>query len=127
MGLWTLWEFVIAAGRRGAITEWYEGLRVEAQRDFEDRLRYLSNVPRHLWTLPYYRQLNTHIGEIRFKANRVQHRPLGFFGPDAGQFTLLIGAKEKDRKFIPKDAVEQAEQRRRLVLADKGRIKKYDI
>ncbi len=123
--MWLFCEFVTEGGR-GTITEWYKGLLVEAQRDFEDRVRYLANVPRRLWSLPYYRQLTVHIGEIRFKANRTQYRPLGFFGPEEGQFTLLMGAREKDRKFIPKDAITQSEQRRKIVLVDKRRIREYD-
>jgi hypothetical protein len=125
MRLWSFWEFVTEGGR-GVITEWYEKLPVEVQREFEDRLRYLANVPRHLWALPFYRQLTAQIGEIRFKANRVQHRPLGFFGPKAWQFTLLFPAREKDRKFIPKDALTQAEERRKLVLLNGRRVQEYD-
>jgi hypothetical protein len=44
-----------------------------------------------------YRQL----GKLRFKVWNVQHRPLGFFGPERRTFTLLIWATERDGKFHP--------------------------
>ena len=44
-----------------------------------------------------YREL----GKLRCKAENVQHRPLGFFGPERRVFTLLIWATERDGKFSP--------------------------
>lgn len=121
-------EFITEGGR-GVITDWYATLAVEAQVDFDDRLRYLANSSQHLWERPKYAPLRGYpkIGEIRCKANRIQYRPLGFFGPAEGQFTLLIGALEKDRKFIPKDAPEQAVRRKAIILADRSRIREYEF
>jgi len=44
-----------------------------------------------------YREL----GKLRFKVANVQHRPLGFFGPERRTFTLLIWSTERDGKFDP--------------------------
>src|ERR1700746_3580282 len=44
-----------------------------------------------------YREL----GKLRFKIANVQHRPLGFFGPQQKIFTLLIWSTERDGKFDP--------------------------
>jgi hypothetical protein len=54
-----------------------------------------------------YREL----GKLRFKVANVQHRPLGFFGPERKNFTLLIWATERDGKFNPPNLRETALQR----------------
>jgi hypothetical protein len=51
------------------------------------------------------------IGKLRFKVANVQHRPLGFFGPERRIFTLLIWATERDGKFNPPNVRETALQR----------------
>jgi len=54
-----------------------------------------------------YREL----GKLRFKVANVQHRPLGFFGPERKTFTLLIWATERDGKFNPPNVREAALRR----------------
>src|ERR1700674_2902136 len=51
------------------------------------------------------------LGKLRFKVASVQHRPLGFFGPERKTFTLLIWATERDGKFDPPDVRETALRR----------------
>lgn len=53
------------------------------------------------------------IGEVRFKAGRVEQRPLGFFGPNPGEFTLLFWAVEKNDQLKPRGACDSAQARRR--------------
>jgi hypothetical protein len=60
------------------------------------------------------------IYEIRVGSSGVQYRPLGCYGPDKHEFTLLVGAIEKGGK-LPRPALETAVQRRRIILADRGR------
>jgi len=50
-------------------------------------------------------------------ANGVQYRPLGCYGPERREFTLLIGAVEKGGK-LPRAALEAAVQRRKIILSD---------
>ena len=125
--LWTYLEFLTTGGR-SAITEWYDDLADEAQQDFDDLLRYLAVTPRHLWERPKFAPVTGHggLGKLRFKANRIQYRPIGYFGPKAGQFTLLIGAEERNRRWVPRDAPNQASNRRAIVEADNHRIRVYD-
>ena len=49
---------------------------------FKARVRYLSNTGKRDWKEPAAKKLQgvTDIYEIKFKANKVQYRPLGFFG-----------------------------------------------
>jgi hypothetical protein len=125
--LWTFLELVTVGGR-GVITEWYEEMAMEAQQDFDDLLRYLAVTPRHLWVRPQYAPISGYqgLGKLRFKANKIQYRPIGFFGPGLGQFTLLIGAEERNRKWVPRDAPDQAVRRRTIALSDSERIRIYD-
>jgi hypothetical protein len=54
---------------------------------------------------------------------KVQLRPMLCKGPvrDESEFTLLIGATERDGKLVPSDVVERAQSRRADVLADPGK------
>jgi hypothetical protein len=61
------------------------------------------------------------LGEVRFKADGVQQRPLGFRGPDPDVFTLLFPAREKNDQFIPKNAIEITLRLRKRVESDKER------
>ena len=60
------------------------------------------------------------IYEIRFKYKQIQYRPLGFFGPNANDFTFLVPATEQGDKFKPKDAIKMAEERRINILKGLG-------
>jgi len=69
---------------------------------------------------PYFSPLVGYagIGEIKFKAQNKQYRPLGCYGPGIYEFTLLIGSEEKGDKFKPLSAPETAVKRRKLILQD---------
>ena len=56
---------------------------------------------------------------MRFKADGVQQRPLGFRGPEPDVFTLLFPALEKNDRFLPRNAIEIALQLRAQVETDK--------
>lgn len=42
------------------------------------------------------------------------------------EFTLLLGAKERDRKYVPSNAVQKAEERRQIVLNDPSRRREHE-
>lgn len=50
--------------------------------------------------------------EIRFLADRIQYRPVGFFGPSDKEFTILVCAIEKGNQFVPKDVCSIAQRRK---------------
>ena len=64
------------------------------------------------WGLPDYRALQgvqQGLGEIRWKGH--QKRPLrliGFFGIEAGQFTILVGCTHDGDKYYPANAMNTA-------------------
>lgn len=66
------------------------------------------------WTRPYYDTLRDDVGEVRFKTNRVNYRPLGFFGPNRNDFTFLYFATKTNR-FDPTNAIDIAVERQQQV------------
>ena len=67
------------------------------------------------------------LGKLRFKADRVQHRPLGFFGPSRFGFTLLVWATERDGAFHPRGVLDLALRRMKQVLENPGRAHECDF
>jgi hypothetical protein len=67
------------------------------------------------------------LGEMRFKSEGVQYRPLGFFGPTRLEYTILVGASKKGANYDPRDAIEMALRRRAEVVADPKRSKVLDF
>lgn len=123
MALWTFDCFLSESGR-DLIDDWYLAQAPEVQAAFDTVIRYLGSQPREKWSRPYFSLLEGYecdgIGEIRFKANRVQHRPLGFFGPQRLHFTIVICVMEKGGK-LPKGTCRTASKRKYLVENEEGR------
>ena len=96
------------------LVEWRNSLDETGKAIFTARMEYLCacNNPAERWGLPYCRQLDYGITEIRFKNRSVQQRPLGYFGPKTKEFTFLFPAIEKGGNFVPKDAVKRAADRK---------------
>ncbi len=83
----------------------------------------LTQLPRAEWNENLYRDLHgpcSGLGEIKFFADKVQQRPLGFHSGGA-EFTILFCAKEKGGKFVPLSACEKAIARRDEVLKYRSR------
>jgi hypothetical protein len=92
------------------------------QAKFLARLAALQQLPFSEWKEPLFKWLGNGIGEVRFKADGVQQRPLGFRGPGgADVFTLVFPATEKGDKFIPKDALDRAAKLKAEVESDARR------
>lgn len=67
------------------------------------------------------------LGKIKFKTLNVHHCPLGFFGPGARSFTLLIWATERDAAFSPPDVRDIALERIKIVTANPERAHELDF
>ena len=90
----------------------------------------LRDLEKEEWGPPEFRLLGSgypDLGKLRFKANRTEHRPIGFFGPRSLNFTFLIWAIEKDRKYRPPNVRETAITRMKVVLADPTRAHEFHI
>ena len=112
---------------RGVISDWYrKDIEPSAQEEFDRILPFLAVSPRELWVRPPYSPLTPEIGEIRFKANNLQHRVFGFFLEGTNQYVMLVGATKKGKQYTPDDALRNAPWYRTTVLANRRLIRKYD-
>lgn len=115
-----LWSFRCYRSADGTdeIKAWYDGGSKRLQAKFLSRMRILAQLPRVEWNENLYKDLHGPcggLGEIRFFADKVQQRPLGFHS-GAAEFTILFCAKEKGGRFVPLSACEKAIARRDDVL-----------
>ena len=95
---WRFWNFLDTSGE-SAIREWLwaQGPVVRAQinvliRDLETRVR-LERPDVGLLRKPP--AVGEHLIELVIKINRVQYRPIGWYGPERNDVTLLVGAIER--------------------------------
>lgn len=89
---------------------------------FISRISALSKLPREEWNSVMFKPLKgdcAGLFEIRFKANRVQQRPIGYFSA-SDEFTVLVWAEERNGRFVPKSACEIAFRRKAEFEADRG-------
>lgn len=103
----------------------------EARAEFRAVLNGLRDQPDiQGWTRPEFDRLNgpyRDLGKLRFKANNTQHRPIGYFGPEKGDFTLLIWATEKGDKWKPPNVRDTALARMNEVKANSTRAHECDF
>ncbi|HMM92630.1 hypothetical protein [Bradyrhizobium sp.] len=88
------------------------------------RLKILAGLPRTQWHEGYFKKLTgpcEGLWEIRFEADNVQQRPLGFHVTET-EFVILYWAREKGGKFVPKTACEIALKRKAALLKN-GNLK----
>ena len=92
-----IWEFRSYVSLRGEceLADWYGKASDNIQAAFDTRLKNLSQISQ--WREPLATKLENGDGlvEIRYKADGVQQRPIGFYGPNQRQFTILICATAK--------------------------------
>ena len=117
-----LWQFRCFLSEDGTdeIRAWYDVGSKQLQARFFGRLKTLAQLPRAEWNEKMYKDLRgpcSGLGEIKFFADKIQHRPLGFRSGNT-EFTILFCAKEKGGKFVPLSACEKALARKSEVLKD---------
>jgi hypothetical protein len=120
---WRFRDYLTTNGTN-EINSWIESLPKAAQAKIDYILLVLRGSRN--WPPQYVSALVDwdDIYEIRVVANGVQYRPLGCYGPERREFTLLIGAVEKGGK-LPRAALEAAVQRRKIILSDRGRTDEH--
>ena len=125
-----LWWFadLLSESGRNPIQDWYEALPPEARAEFDTTLQYLANMKE--WRRPEFDWLHgkrfSGIGEIRFKAGRIQYRPLGCVGTERSQFVSLLGCFKKGKNYTPRDSLNTAARRRDLFRANPLNIEERD-
>jgi hypothetical protein len=124
------WRFrciasIVGAGStavlRDEVRAWHDRQSNEWRRKFAGRIFALNGMPFDEWKPLLFRWLRGDgqgLGEIRFKADSVQQRPLGFRGPEPDVFTIVFpSAQEKKSRFVPANAIKQAQRLRAEVEA----------
>ena len=122
------WEFFdyVSAGGRNNIREWLDGLPLSVQFDIDARIRFLEVTKEFSRThVKPLRGDCKGLMELRVKSNKVQYRPLCFYGPKDRQITILLGAIEKGDRFVPKNACKTALKRKSVVNSDRSRYCKH--
>ena len=105
------------------IDRWYQDLPETAQAKFDTILEHLRDTPHVQWHPNIVKPVGDSLLEIRFQVRNVLHRPLGCFGPDRGEFTILMPAREQGDRFVPPNAREIAIERTNIVLRNKERAR----
>jgi hypothetical protein len=118
--IWEIMCYVSNSGRCDVQSTYDKGTE-ELKAEFDTAIEYLRQRGRDRWTRPHAHKLSKSsefrdFFEIRFKANRTQQRPIGFFGPADNQFTIVIWATEKGR-LIPEEWFQTANTRRKDILS----------
>ncbi len=120
-----LWTFRCYRSPDGTdeIRSWYNGQSKKVKARFLSRLRILAQLPVEEWNENFYRRLHGNcagLSEIKFFADNVQHRPLGYRSGKY-EFTILFCATEKGGKFVPLSACERALARKSELQELKGK------
>lgn len=103
MAIWTFYDYVSQSGKN-EIAEWVRNeLSPTGEEKFEARLDYLGGVERHEWKRPHFAPLKDCDGitEIRFPADKKEHRVFGFFGPERHEYTMVLGWIKKNGDYGP--------------------------
>ena len=121
MAEFTLYDYVDGIGRN-SFKEWTKTLQKDELAKLNQKLDMLRREPE----LPPQLLAGPLEGKPIYKLRingRVALRPMLCKGPinNDSEFTILMGATEKDRVLIPADAVDQAANRRTEVIANPGR------
>jgi hypothetical protein len=90
---------------------------------------HLRQQPRNGWVGSYYHPLTGKegVGRIGFQHKRIAYRHLGFFGPQANEFTLLFLAEEHNDIYEPRGCEDIAVFRMKLISQDRSRIREATI
>src|SRR5260370_42171799 len=109
------------------IQDWFDHATKQAKAKFRNKLRNLARLERNEWRRPLFDTLGEEcrgLSEIRFDANSVPWRPLGFFQvhDENDVFTLVIVAAKDEHGWIPRNACALGLGRKTEILRDVRRV-----
>jgi hypothetical protein len=131
MALWTFRDY---ADERGVnvIEKWVMAIRPPKKRRkmvgrWDAFLEHIQNLER--WPFKWFTELQGFppIFEMKFTVQNIQWRPLGYFGPRRHEFTFLVGAVEKNDRFVPPTAPEIAVEHKNIIAAEPSRAVSHDL
>ena len=122
-----LWSFrcYVSPGGVDEIRLSQDGEGRETQSKFLSRLKILSRKPYIEWATGGILTKDLHrecagLRVIRFKADNIQQRPLGFRSGES-EFTILFWAHEKGGRWVERGACQKALERKEEVKKSKDR------
>lgn len=126
--LWTYWDFVYENGTN-PIADWHKDLSDDAKNLLQEILKTNKKTDNPINWRNFKRFLKGEadkekIWEIEFKADDIQHRLFGVFGPGRKEATFLIGCYHKQRVYEPHDCIKTAIERNKL--SKEGRAGRYE-
>jgi len=122
MALWRFVDYCSPAGNN-LIEEWYLDLPEEAQAEFDVTLKILSITEDWRGLSEFDSLGRERLCEIRFRAEHVQYRPAGWFGPGPRCFSIYVGCQKKGRIYSPPDAFDLAMKRRSKVVRGEATLR----
>ncbi len=122
----TFFDFVSARGEN-VIETWLADIPWEARDEINFQIHLLQNVTSlNRPSVGHLTGQECHgLIEVRVSCKRQRYRPLAYYGPEEGQVTLLIGAREKGGRFEPKDACAIAQRRIKSIESGRGTIHEH--
>lgn len=116
--IWRLYDYASAVSARNLFKEWSEGLEKNEIAKLNVFLRRLEKEGPDDLLASICPVVRGQIRKLIVKTKTAQLRPLLCKGPveTDSEITLLIGAYERDWKWVPRDAKDQAEERRKAIL-----------
>jgi hypothetical protein len=126
-----LWRFMDyhSEANNNAIEDWYLNSSAAVRAVFDVTLNHLAGS--EMWYgLREFKMLkgkHSRLGEIRFMTGNVQYRILGFFGPGAREFTMLVGCEKRQWIYRPPNAMDLALKRLSLLRQGRGTIREHRL
>lgn len=125
-----VWDFhcYVSANGVNEIRSWFDKQSPSVRGKFISRLQTLRQLDPELWVPKPFRWLRhecSGLGEIRFEAGNVQHRPLGFRTDFT--FTIVLCAIEKGGKFEPANACTKGLERKSEIQTNGKRSCPHDF
>lgn len=120
MDSWTFYDFLDGRFENSEIRQWLDSLPVKAAAKIDVRILFLCSM--RIWPEQYASALVgwPDLVELRIVFGGDQYRLIGFYGPQRGEFTLVLGAIEKGK--LPGRILQLADDNRKLAIADRRRI-----
>ena len=123
------WRFHDCLDARGVnlIRQWLDSseVAVKAAAKIDARILYMQSQT--TWPPQYLSALVCWPGlfELRVVSAGIQYRPIGFYGPSRGEFTLLIGTVEKSK--IRNSVLEVADELGKIASKDRTRVREHEF
>ena len=117
---WIFYDFLDSRGNN-EIRAWLDGLPEKAAAKIDVRILIMMRGV-SVWPAQYVSSLKgwPELVELRIVFGGNQYRPIGFYGPNRGEFTMVLGTIEKGK--LPRRILDVADSNRKLVIADPKRI-----